>query len=421
MSRSASLGPRRSAESESKYDITAGGLRSTGTAAYEEREAERVARAPPLYFVLVEDQTNQLALRALDETVIDTAEISGIGGNNQVVHPQVHYIFIDDVDGPTYTSPYSVAASPGERVIIIDFADDAHTVVKATSLSSDWQVTKVDMSSLAVRSTTSTTSHLSGNSNRPGGHITAPDIGRKITIEGIGDSTANHAIIGEAAARARHSEWSSGNAGSQTNIASDAEVQLQNAITSARLFSDTNETLTQLIQEYPPESFTALVDSFDIEKLTAVVASTSESHLQCQSQASLHASVPRSSNSPLPSLTHINIGLQTMSLSTPKSESDQSRSESESDSESDSNRSSSHHHSDDDDTDQPMFATVLDQEKLNLSKISPPPTLTATSTSPHSAYLSPDQSSESPLADSSSQEDLVPPKSPRLSPPKAFS
>lgn len=191
------------------------------------------AHHPPLYFTVVQDTTTSAAAQILDAADI-SSEAYVQRTRTKTYHPRVHYIFSDDADDPTHPSPLSSATtqphsaktqiqSPSSsRTIIVDFADDGCTIIGATSLSPDWQVTRANTSSLAMRSSSSS-SPSSAFAARGGNNI-----GKMLTIEGVGASEENYNIISGRLKK-------SGMQGS----GSVADTELANAFMYADLYSQT--------------------------------------------------------------------------------------------------------------------------------------------------------------------------------------
>ncbi|KAK9432770.1 hypothetical protein V1505DRAFT_364585 [Lipomyces doorenjongii] len=212
---------------------------------------------PPLYFTIIQDTTTDVAAEIASANA--TSQTHKLPPRTRTYHPRVHYLFSDDVDNPECPSPFAAATgltgkagkTGNERAIIVDFAADAKTVLRATSLSPDWQVTNAETSSLAMRS------------DSTGGGI---DIGKMLTIEGIGAGNTNHKLVAAMTRQSRQgSSRSSSRSGSRQADESQAETELAAALTYADLFAQTNLKLKRLIEQSPPDEYAKMV-----EKLKAV-------------------------------------------------------------------------------------------------------------------------------------------------------
>ncbi|KAK9377735.1 uncharacterized protein V1513DRAFT_435106 [Lipomyces chichibuensis] len=222
---------------------------------------------PPLYFTIIQDTTTDVAAEIASANA--TSQTHKLPPRTRTYHPRVHYLFSDDADNPECPSPFAAATgftgkagtagkTGNERAIIVDFAADAKTVLRATSLSPDWQVTNAETSSLAMRS------------GATGGGI---DIGKMLTIEGIGSGNTNHKLVAAMTRQRQGSSRSSSRSGSRQADESQAETELAAALTYADLFAQTNLKLKRLIEQSPPDEYAKIV-----EKLKAVsLGSTSPS------------------------------------------------------------------------------------------------------------------------------------------------
>ncbi|KAK9387035.1 hypothetical protein V1515DRAFT_602692 [Lipomyces mesembrius] len=204
---------------------------------------------PPLYFTIIQDTTTDVAAQ-----IAGTSQTHKLPPRTRTYHPRVHYLFSDDADNPECPSPFAAATgftgkagkTGNERAIIVDFATDAKTVLRATSLSPDWQVTNVETSSLAMRS------------GATGGGI---DIGKMLTIEGIGSGNTNHKLVAAMTRQSRQgSSRSSSRSGSRQADESQAETELAAALTYADLFAQTNLKLKRVIEQSPPDEYAKMVE-----------------------------------------------------------------------------------------------------------------------------------------------------------------
>ncbi|KAK9469748.1 hypothetical protein V1512DRAFT_16917 [Lipomyces arxii] len=183
------------------------------------------SQKPPLYFTIVNDATGPDS------------------NHTRTFHPRLHYIFTDDDFNPDRPSPYSAAADgakSSERTILVDFADDAKTVVRATSLSPDWQVTKAEITALAMRP--------SGNS---------VDIGKMLTIDGVGPTTVDAPSGVHKTPRRKDGTSMSSSRRSQ----SAAQTELQSAFAFADLFSQSNAKIKTLLQDPSANDYLAMADA----------------------------------------------------------------------------------------------------------------------------------------------------------------
>ncbi|KAK9322434.1 hypothetical protein V1517DRAFT_291514 [Lipomyces orientalis] len=216
---------------------------------------------PPLYFTIIQDTTDFAA-----EVVNATSEARKPPPRSRTYHPQVHYLFSDDADNPEwFMTATGVNGEAGkirnERAIIVDFAADAKTVVRATSFSPDWQVTKAETSSLAMRS------------GATGGGI---DIGKMLTIEGIGSGNANQKLVDVETRQSRQSSISSSSIGGRQANKSQAETELTTAFAYADLFVQTNLKLKRLLEQSPPDEYLKVVERLRAVSLRSLSPSLSE-------------------------------------------------------------------------------------------------------------------------------------------------
>ncbi|KAK9488692.1 hypothetical protein V1527DRAFT_433904 [Lipomyces starkeyi] len=206
---------------------------------------------PPLYFTIIQDTTTDIAAEIASTNA--TSQTHKLPPRTRTYHPRVHYLFSDDADNPECPSPFAAATgftgmarnTGNERAIIVDFAADAKTVLRATSLSPDWQVTNAETSSLAMRS------------GATGGGI---DIGKMLTIEGIGSGNTNHKLVAAMTRQSRQGSRSSSRSGSRQADESQAETELAAALTYADLFAQTNLKLKRLIDQSPPDEYAKMVE-----------------------------------------------------------------------------------------------------------------------------------------------------------------
>ncbi|KAK9240185.1 hypothetical protein V1525DRAFT_396196 [Lipomyces kononenkoae] len=226
---------------------------------------------PPLYFTIIQDTTTDVA------TEIAIANASSqqlkLPSGSRTYHPRVHYLFSDDADNPDSPSPFVTATGSNakagktgnERAIVVDFAPDARTVLRATSLSPDWQVTNAETSSLAMRS------------GATGGGI---DIGKMLAIEGIGSGNANHKLVAAMTRQSKQvSSRSSSRSGSRQADESQAENELEAAFTYAQLFTQTNLKLNRLIEQSPPDEYLKIVEQLKTVNLRSPSPSRPEENL----------------------------------------------------------------------------------------------------------------------------------------------
>ncbi|KAK9451846.1 uncharacterized protein V1518DRAFT_430748 [Limtongia smithiae] len=222
--------------SESQFLLPA--LRGAGTAT----AAHVVSDVPPLYFTVIQDATSSTAATAVAESTNFSAGASQ--SRSRTLHPRVHYIFNDDVEDMDYMSPFLAAAASSEdgvdrRSLIIDFAEDATTIVGATSLSPDWQVTKAEISSLAMRANS--------------GSHRGSDIGKMLTIEGVGSSVFNRKVVSSSVYGQRRS-------GVPHDAGLNVEDELAGASAYSELFYQTNIRLKSLIDDSPPQQYSDLLE-----------------------------------------------------------------------------------------------------------------------------------------------------------------
>ncbi|KAK9369700.1 hypothetical protein V1509DRAFT_663121 [Lipomyces kononenkoae] len=227
---------------------------------------------PPLYFTIIQDTTTDVATEI---AIVNAAsQQHKLPSRSRTYHPRVHYVFSDDADNPDYPSPFATATggsdgkarkAGNERAIIVDFAHDARTVLRATSLSPDWQVTNAETSSLAMRS------------GATGGGI---DIGKMLTIEGIGSGSANHKLVAAMTRRSKQdSSRSSSRSGSRQTDESQGETELEAAFTYAQLFTQTNLKLNRLIEQSPPDEYLKIVEQLKTVNLRTPSPSRPEDNL----------------------------------------------------------------------------------------------------------------------------------------------
>ncbi|KAJ8103882.1 hypothetical protein POJ06DRAFT_8820 [Lipomyces tetrasporus] len=217
---------------------------------------------PPLYFTIIQDTTTDFAAAVVNAT----SESHKPPPRSRTYHPQVHYLFSDDADNTEwFMTATCVNGKAGkmrnERAIIVDFAADAKTVLRATSFSSDWQVTKAETSSLAMRS------------GATGGGI---DIGKMLTIEGIGSGNANQKLVDGETRQSRQNSISSSRNGGRQADKSQAETELTAAFTYADLFAQTNLKLKRLLEQSPPDEYLKVVERLRGVSLRSTSPSLSE-------------------------------------------------------------------------------------------------------------------------------------------------
>ncbi|KAK7203119.1 hypothetical protein BZA70DRAFT_283915 [Myxozyma melibiosi] len=322
-------------------------------------------RHPPLYFTLIHDTTAAPADLILDEAELAT-QSTRMRTATRMHHPRLHYLFSDDPDDPEYPSPLASATQhqqqqqKQQRVLIVDFADDAQSILRTTSLSPEWQVTNTSTSALAMRSSSSTAPYRSSTPTTAAAAAAAADIGKMLTIEGVGASAENFEVLSNVVKKKKM----------QASTAVPAETDLGNAFMYADLFNQTNQRLESLIQQSPPSLYTDTLARLktELNHLSDVT------HPTDNSANSLHENLANTARM-RESLAALRKHSQSQSASSSlqggayreAAEEESEQSEQSEESESEESEEEQSEHSEEEDDDQPMFATEIPPTSIHPS------------------------------------------------------